>query len=114
MNKFGKREDYNKDIKITQCLEVRGGEKINCLTTVKKDTVISKLPKGRYPDVFNKLDEGIHYRYITPLECERLQSLPDNYTKAVSNSQRYKALGNGWTVDVIVHILNHIKSEEKL
>jgi DNA-cytosine methyltransferase len=114
LNEFGKREDYNKDIKITQCLEVRGGDKIHCLTTVKKDTVISPLPKGRYPDVFNTLEEGIHYRYITPLECERLQTLPDNYTKAVSNSQRYKALGNGWTVDVIVHILNHINSEEKL
>ena len=114
LNEFGKREDYNKNIKITQCLEVREGDKINCLTTVKKDTVISPLPKGRYPDVFNTLEEGIHYRYITPLECERLQTLPDNYTKAVSNSQRYKALGNGWTVEVIVHILNHIKSEEKL
>jgi len=41
---------------------------------------------------------------LTPLECERLQTVPDNYTKSVSNSQRYKMIGNGWTVDVIAHI----------
>jgi site-specific DNA-cytosine methylase len=40
--------------------------------------------------------------------CERLQTLPDNYTKGISNAQRYAALGNGWTVDVIAHILKHI------
>jgi DNA-cytosine methyltransferase len=49
-------------------------------------------------------------RYISPIECERLQTLPDNYTQGVSNSQRYKAIGNGWTVDVIAHILKQIKT----
>jgi len=43
-------------------------------------------------------------RYITPIECERAQTVPDNYTDCVSNTQRYKMLGNGWTVDVIAHI----------
>lgn len=47
-------------------------------------------------------------RKLTPLECERLQTLPDKYTECVSNTQRYKCIGNGWTVDVIAHILNHI------
>lgn len=47
-------------------------------------------------------------RYVTPLECERLQTVPDNYTNVVSNSQRYKMLGNGWTVDVIAHIFSGI------
>ena len=45
------------------------------------------------------------YRKLTPLECERLQTFPDNWTDCVSNTQRYKALGNAWTVDVIAHIL---------
>jgi DNA-cytosine methyltransferase len=45
-------------------------------------------------------------RKLTPIECERLQTVPDNYTSSVSNSQRYKMLGNGWTVDVIAHIFN--------
>lgn len=48
-------------------------------------------------------------RKLTPLECERLQTLPDNYTEGISNTQRYKAIGNGWTVDVIAHIFKHIR-----
>jgi site-specific DNA-cytosine methylase len=47
-------------------------------------------------------------RKLTPLECERLQTLPDGYTEGVSNTQRYKAIGNGWTVDVIAHIFSFI------
>lgn len=48
-------------------------------------------------------------RRLTPVECERLQTVKDNYSAHVSDSQRYKMLGNGWTVDVIVHILKYIK-----
>lgn len=48
-------------------------------------------------------------RKLTPLECERLQTLPDKYTECVSNTQRYKCIGNAWTVDVIAHILKDIK-----
>jgi len=55
-----------------------------------------------------KLDNST-IRRLTPIECERLQTVKDNYTAYVSDSQRYKMLGNGWTVDVIVHILNYIK-----
>jgi DNA (cytosine-5)-methyltransferase 1/DNA (cytosine-5)-methyltransferase 3A len=50
------------------------------------------------------------WRKLTPLECERLQTVPDNYTRHVSNSQRYKMLGNGWTVDVISGIFKNIPS----
>lgn len=48
-------------------------------------------------------------RRSTPIEWERLQTVPDNYTNYVSNNQRYKALGNGWTVDVIAHIFKNLK-----
>ena len=51
-------------------------------------------------------------RKLTPLECERLQTLPDNYTEGISNSQRYKCLGNGWTVDIIAHIFSFIGEEK--
>ena len=55
-----------------------------------------------------KLQDGYYIiRKLTPIECERLQTLPDNYTSAVSDTQRYKGLGNGWTAEVIIHILNH-------
>ena len=53
--------------------------------------------------------KGLHYRKLTPLECERLQTLPDNYTEGVSNTQRYKMIGNGWTIEVIKHILNEMQ-----
>jgi len=48
-------------------------------------------------------------RKLTPVEAERLQTLPDNYTAGISNTQRYKCIGNGWTVDVIAHILGGLK-----
>lgn len=51
-------------------------------------------------------------RKLTPIECERLQTLPDNYTAGISNSQRYKCIGNGWTVDVIAHIFSFIKEDK--
>lgn len=55
-----------------------------------------------------KLADGYYLiRKLTPLECERLQTLPDGYTSEVSDTQRYRALGNGWTAEVIIHILNH-------
>ena len=47
-------------------------------------------------------------RKLYPIEAERLQTLPDNYTEGISNTQRYKCIGNGWTVDVIAHILGFI------
>ncbi len=47
-------------------------------------------------------------RRLTPIECERLQTVPDNYTNIVADSHRYKMIGNGWTVDVISHILSHL------
>ena len=56
------------------------------------------------------LPDGDYYvRKLTPLECERLQTLSDGYTGGVSNTQRYKAIGNGWTVDVIAHIFRCLK-----
>lgn len=59
-----------------------------------------QLVFDKYPTLFRKL---------LPVECERLQNLQDNYTSSVSNTQRYKALGNGWTVDVIAHIFKSMK-----
>jgi site-specific DNA-cytosine methylase len=47
-------------------------------------------------------------RKLTEIECERLQTFPDNYTEGVSSSQRYKALGNSWTVEVVSHIFKNL------
>lgn len=71
-----------------------GGHKANAMTTVQTDSMIM---------------ENTTIRKLTPVECERLQGLPDNYTDGVSNSQRYKACGNAFNVDVVAHILSFIK-----
>ena len=128
----GKRQDHKmKTAGLTeQRLEVRKDEKTNTLTTVQKDNVVVFKDKsqtllatiykenaksmvkrnkmGLCVSDSNKteyIESGIHYRKLTPLECERLQTFPDGWTDCVSNTQRYKALGNAWTVDVIAHIL---------
>lgn len=74
------------------CLSANGGGRGAKTGLYKID-----LPDGDY-----------RIRKLTPIECERLQTFQDNYTEGVSNSQRYKCLGNSWTVDVICHILKHI------
>ena len=82
--------------KTTQMLELRKDHKSNAITTVGKDSVA--------------VNEDLTWRKLTPLECERLQTVPDNYTASVSNTQRYKMLGNGWTVEVICHILKNMEN----
>lgn len=74
--------------------------------TGKASCLTASMYKGQISS-FCKNDKGEIHKY-TPLECERLQTLPDNYTDCISNTQRFKSIGNGWTVDVIAHILSHI------
>ena len=99
LDEHGTRKDDQLDLPYTRQIEIRNDQKSNCLTTVQKDNVLVSK------DMWRKL---------TPLECERLQTLPDNYTNHVSNSQRYKMIGNGWTVDVIAHILKGIDQDDIL
>jgi len=77
-----------------QRLEPRTDNKTNFLTTVQKDNLLN-------------LNNAI--RRLTPIECERLQTVKDNYTNHVSDTQRYRMLGNGWTIDVIAHILSYME-----
>lgn len=60
------------------------------------------------------LHENGRYYSITPVEAERLQTIPDNYTNCISNPKRFHAIGNGWTVDVIAHIASFLPDEYKL
>jgi DNA-cytosine methyltransferase len=135
-----------------QMLEINETGKSNCLTSVQKDNIVcygknyiqyknndknlsSQENRIRFKDGKSntitvshsstpKIKETeIIWRKLTPLECERLQTVPDNYTlivnrkhpkkQLVSNSQRYRMLGNGWTVDVIAHILSGIPGADK-
>jgi len=97
-DKDGKRMDRDGSSvanKTKQMLELRKDNKSNAITTVGKDSVVAH--------------EDLTWRKLTPLECERLQTVPDDYTNHVSNTQRYKMLGNGWTVEVIKHILKNVR-----
>ena len=102
----GKRQDHKMKTKgmTTQRLEVRGDSKSNTLTTVQKDNVVV---------------QDIRWRALTPIECERLQTVEDNATLygidengkqiTISKTQRYKMLGNGWCVDTIAHIFSYLE-----
>lgn len=84
-----------------------------------KDCIIDELNNSKFlcldanyfkgPDGKRSVVLAKDLRMITPLEAERLQTLPDGYTDGVSDTQRYKQIGNGWTIDVIAHILKNIK-----
>lgn len=80
--------------------------------TSETNTKMQMLEASHYKGISNQrcfaIADKKGFRYISPIECERLQTLPDNYTEGVSNTQRYKMLGNGWTVSVIEHIFKSI------
>lgn len=101
-------------IKIT-CLNENQQKKFNSNINSDKANALT-LAQGRagssdeYMDAVSKISNiTSQIRRLTPLECERLQTVADNYTNHVSDSQRYKMLGNGWTVDVIAHIFSYLK-----
>jgi DNA-cytosine methyltransferase len=113
-------------VETEQHLEPRFDGKTNCLTSVQKDNLVCEIMNEKAntltPDAYlatgeRKRDENgkavltsmcdRRIRRLTPTECERLQTVPDGYTGCVSDTQRYKMLGNGWTIDVIAYILSY-------
>ena len=112
-----------------QQLEERKDDKTNCLTSVQKDNLIMsgdyrsdegirRRADNKTPTLMARARNDIYgppiintsrIRRLTPLDCERLQGMKDNYTNFVSDSQRYKMIGNGWTIPVISHLFNYIK-----
>lgn len=68
---------------------------------------LTKRGEGSWNCTYVTQNEKI--RKLTPVEWERLQTVPDNYTKYVDDKYRYEMLGNGWTVDIIAHIFKHMK-----
>lgn len=139
INEQGHRDDYNESIKRVQRFEVNDDpNKTNCLSTVAKDNMIAvpvyygehgemaiQAPDGKEIPVYRvsgglitvkgkahpiKLADGYYIiRKLTVAECRRLQTVPESYVFPVSDTQAYKQLGNGWTVDVIAHILSHFE-----
>lgn len=93
-------------------LEGLSNEQANRIYSVRgKSVCLNANGTGLYK--IDLPDGDYRIRKLTPLECERLQTLPDGYTDCISDSQRYKCIGNGWTVDVIAHIFSFIPKEDK-
>jgi len=77
----------------------------------KMNTLTGALTKQHILQITKDNENEVYWRKLTPVECERLQTVPDNYTNHVSNTQRYKMLGNGWNVETVVGILKKIKDD---
>jgi len=75
----------------------------------KVGTVTPGLNNDHMISLTRDKDQDVYWRKITPIEAERLQTVPDNYTDCVSTTQRLKCLGNGWTIEVITHILKNME-----
>ena len=132
LNANGHREDNNKDIPIQRRIELREDEKCGTLTSVQKDNMVVQLTdrhkanlrdqsekahcltstnyKGSQANGTTLVETEMRIRKLTPIECERLQSLPDNYTEGVAKTHRYKCLGNAFNVEVIAHILSFLNN----
>jgi DNA (cytosine-5)-methyltransferase 3A len=106
----GKRKDKDKNLPLTQCLEVRATntDKSNCLTSFNKNNVLTYLPIGRYPDAYkNKLP----FRFLSKTELCRLQTLPESYFDLAGSTQNQivKMTGNCWTVKVVEQFFKSLK-----
>jgi DNA (cytosine-5)-methyltransferase 3A len=105
------RKTYCLDTGNTNAVEIKAGD-------YRNDEGFRWRENGKTPTLMARAREDKYgvpmintpkIRRLTPTECERLQTVKDGYTNYVSDSQRYKMLGNGWTVDVIAHIFNYLK-----
>jgi site-specific DNA-cytosine methylase len=102
---YDKEFTYNGDDKKVQAtLHLNGHDILKRVNNLNDKSATLTCCRGG--NLQKKVFQNGKCRKLTPLEYERLQTVPDNYTLGVSDSQRYNMLGNGWTVDVIAHIFN--------
>ncbi len=105
---YDKEFTYNGDDKKVQAtLHLNGHDILKRVNNLNDKSATLTCCRGG--NLQKKVFQNGKCRKLTPLEYERLQTVPDNYTLGVSDSQRYNMLGNGWTVDVIAHIFNGMR-----
>lgn len=103
--------EYNGDDEKIQCtLNLKGHDIMKRVYNINGK--VGTLTCCRGGNHQKKIYQNGKCRKLTPLEYERLQTIPENYTYGVSNSSRYNMLGNGWTVDVIAHIFKGLLNEK--
>lgn len=95
------------DKRIIATLDVKSHDLVKRVYNPKMKCATLTAVQGGYQE--KKVFDNGRCRKLTPIEYERLQNLPDNYTEGVSNSKRYSACGDGWTIDAIAHIFRSIK-----
>jgi site-specific DNA-cytosine methylase len=107
------KQPEDKGIALKDIIESGDTERLKsyCIPATYYKENVKSLLKRKKEGLFISLKDMV--RKLTPIECERLQGFPDNYSESVSNSQRYKALGNSFTVPVIKHILKSVLTNEK-
>ncbi len=108
--KFNNKEEYitDKPLRIGTIGKGGQGERVYSINGKSVNLTANGGGRGAKTGLY-KIEDTV--RTLTPIEAERLQTLPDNYTEGVSDTQRYKCVGNGWTVDVIAHILSFMKKD---
>lgn len=105
---YDKEFIYNgDDAKVQATLQLNGHDILKRVNNLNNKCATLTCCRGG--NLQKKVYQNGKCRKLTPLEYERLQTVPDNYTEGVSNSQRYNMLGNGWTVDIISHIFKGLK-----
>jgi len=98
---------HGDDAKVQATLNINGHDILKRVSNLNNKSATLTCCRGG--NLQKKVFQNGKCRKLTPLEYERLQTVPDNYTQGVSDSQRYNMLGNGWTVDVIAHIFKNLK-----
>lgn len=110
---YDKPFTYNGDDKKVQCtLEMKGHRQMKEVYNLNGKCATLTTCNGG--NIQKKVFQNGRCRKLTPLEYERLQTLPDGYTEGVCDTARYSAIGNGWTVDIIAHILKGLKGDENI
>lgn len=117
---FSEKSDYLNDIEIKRGVFKHSAQTLKTGTkmgSVKFPTPITEKSKClntvriKGDRTMTHIDDGVGIRLLNPIEYERLQNVPDNYTSLVPIAKRFHMLGNGWTVDVIADIFKGLKTE---
>lgn len=103
---YKKEFEYHGDSKKVQAtLKIKGHDLLKRVNNLNNKSATLTCCRGGYQE--KKVYQNGRCRKLIPVEYERLQTIPDNYTAGVSDNERYNMLGNGWTVDVIAYIFGY-------